>query len=246
MFDVITFGSATRDVFLRSKAMELHREHGLVEACFVFGAKLNVEEIILETGGGGTNNAVTFSRMAKMRTAVVTKIGADSPGEDIIKALKKERVATEFVQHDSRGTTGYSSIILSGNAERTILTYRGVSSEIDAARIPWQKLKAKLFHVSSLGGDLALFDRIIVHARRLGAKVYWNPGLNELTRGVSVLAPFLKRIDLVSLNRDEAALLTNKKTADLRGIIKSMRRLAADSIITDGEKGAYAVSSKSV
>ena len=75
MFDVITFGSATRDVFLRSKAMELHKEHGIKEACFPFGAKIDVEDITLETGGGATNNAVTFSRLAKLKTAVLGATG---------------------------------------------------------------------------------------------------------------------------------------------------------------------------
>ena len=65
MFDVITFGSATRDVFLRSKAMELHKEHGIEEACFPFGAKIDIDDIDFETGGGATNNAVTFTRLIK-------------------------------------------------------------------------------------------------------------------------------------------------------------------------------------
>jgi len=246
MFDVITFGAATRDVFLRSKAMELHREHGVMEACFVFGAKVAVEDIIFETGGGGTNNAVTFSRLGKLKTAVVTRIGGDASGEEIMRVLKREHIATPFVQRDRNGKTGYSTIILSREAERTILTYRGVSSQIDSAKIPWSKIKARLFHVSSLGGNLMLMEKIVDHAKKVNAKVFWNPGNGELAHGKAALAPILRKVDFVSLNREEAAVLTEKKLSDLGGIIKSMKKLSAHSIVTDGEKGAYSVSSEGV
>jgi ribokinase len=137
MFDVITFGAATRDVFLRSKAMELHRERGVMEACFIFGAKIPVEDLVLETGGGGSNNAVTFARMAKLKTAVVARVGNDAAGEEIIAVLKKDGVNTSFVQRDPKNKTGYSTIILSREAERTILTHRGAAALLDAAKIPW-------------------------------------------------------------------------------------------------------------
>lgn len=246
MYDVITFGAATRDIFLRSKAMELHREHGVMEACFVFGAKVAVEDIIFETGGGGTNNATTFARLGKLKTAVVTRIGNDQSGDEIMKVLKHEHVATPFVQRDRTGKTGYSTIILSREAERTILTYRGVSSQIDAAQIPWSKIKARLFHVSSLGGNLMLMEKIIAHAKKINAKVFWNPGNGELAHGKAALAPILRQIDLVSLNREEAAVLSGKKQSDLGGIIKAIKKLSPHAIVTDGAKGAYSISSEGV
>jgi ribokinase len=242
MFDVITFGSATRDVFLRSKALELHREHGIMEACFPFGAKLAIDDIVLETGGGATNNAVTFSRLFKLRTAVVTRIGNDLTGEEIIKALKQDRVNTAFVQRSKKEKTGYSTILLSNEAERTILTYRGASAGIDADEIDWEEISAKLFHISSLGGDLDLLRKIISRAKKIGAEICFNPGNGELEHGRATLAPILAKVDLLSLNREEASALTGKKDADLRGIIKAIRKLAVRSIVTDGRKGAYAVS----
>jgi sugar/nucleoside kinase (ribokinase family) len=103
-------------------------------------------------------------------------------------------------------------------------------------------MNARLFHVSSLGGDLGLMKKIIARAVAAKAKVYWNPGNNELTHGAAALRPILSRVDLVSLNREEAAALTGKKDADLRGIVRAMQKLVVHSVITDGPKGAYAVS----
>ena len=241
MFDVITFGSATRDVFLRSKAMELHKEHGVREACFPFGAKIDIDDIIFETGGGATNNAITFSRLAKLKTAAVARIGADESGEEIAQALKCDRVSTAFFQRAKGIKTGYSVILLSREAERTILTFRGASAGLDADRIPWEKMTAKLFYISSLAGDLELLEKIIARAKRIGADICFNPGGNELKQGRAALAPILAKIDMVFLNREEAALLTGKKDADLAGIIGTMRKLTAHSVVTDGPLGAYAV-----
>jgi len=241
MFDVITFGSATRDVFLRSKAMELHKEHGIKEACFPFGAKIDVDDITLETGGGATNNAVTFSRLAKLKTATIASIGNDASGNDIIEALKRDRINTSLVQRVANVKTGYSVILLSKEAERTILTFRGAASMINADRLDWNKITAKLFHVSSLGGNLELLSKIIARAKRIGAEVGFNPGGNELKYGRAALAPILAKLDIVFLNREEAALLTGKKDADLAGIISGMRKLVAHSVVTDGPAGAYAV-----
>ena len=241
MYDVITFGSATRDVFLRSKAMELHKEHGVREVCFPFGAKIDIDDIIFETGGGATNNAVTFSRLGKFKTAAVARIGADESGEEIAHALNRDRINTAFIQRVADAKTGYSVILLSREAERTILTYRGASSGLDAGRIPWERMTAKLFYISSLAGDLELLAKIIARAKRVGADICWNPGGNELKRGRAALAPILAKIDMVFLNREEAAVLTGKKDADLAGIMGAMRKLTAHSVVTDGPNGAYAV-----
>ena len=82
MFDVITIGSATRDIFLKSKSFEIVKKEGSEQyECIPFGQKVNVEEIEYASGGGGTNAAVTFARHG-FRTACASVIGNDRTGED--------------------------------------------------------------------------------------------------------------------------------------------------------------------
>jgi len=244
MYDVITIGSATRDVFLRSHALQLHKAKnipGLIEACFPFGAKINVEELTVETGGGATNNAVTFSRMGKLRTAALARVGLDSAGDDVVRALKRDHVATALMQRTAREQTAYSTILLSGAAERTILVHRGASAKIESAKIPWAKLKARLFYVSSLSGDLALLRKILDHAAKTETAVYMNPGGGELRHGMKKLAPLFARLDLLIMNRDEAAQLTGKKRSDTKALIRALQRTSAHAVMTDGPGGAYAI-----
>lgn len=213
----------------------------MIEACFPFGAKLNVEEMAFETGGGGTNNAVTFARLARMRVAAVTDVGDDLAGSDIIAALDRDGVDTRFVRRHRGQKTAYSTILLSGAAERTILTYRGASSLTDHRHIPLSAMKARLFHVSNLSGDLAFLSAIIERARRIGAKVFMNPGGEEFRQPKAKLLPLLRRLDLLFVNRDEASTLTGAPVRDLGKLIAGLRKIAAHAVMTDGRAGAYAM-----
>lgn len=244
MHDVITVGSATRDVFLRSRALHSHPSKDAltrVEACFPFGAKVDIDELLFATGGGATNNAVTFARLGGLKTAALARIGADSAGRDVVEALRQDHVATGFVQMAKGELTAYSTILLAEVGERTILVYRGASRTIEAAKIPWSHLRARWFCLSSLGGNLALLRTLIDHARRVGAKISMNPGGAEFKRGGAKLRPLFQKLDWLNVNREEAARLTGAPYENIRAVIRALRRFAKTSVITDGPRGAYAV-----
>ncbi len=243
MRDVITIGAATRDVFIKSAAFEVHSgNHGAEneEGCFPLGAKIEIDDLVFETGGGATNAAVTFGRLG-LRTATVGAVGSDGSGRDVLDALRREGVATAFVQKLPKFQTAYSLICVASTGERTILVYRGASQKIDREKIPWRKLKAKWFYVSSVGGDLKLMAALLDHAEKIGARVAWNPGGKELDLGLAKLASLIKKTDVFNLNREEAAKLAGAD--DLQKIRETLgpipRRLL---VVTDGLNGAYAAS----
>ncbi len=264
MYDVITIGSATRYVFLRSKALETHTAtHSPtgVEVCLPLGSKVSVDEIHFTTGGGATNAAVTFSRLGRRRVATVCRVGAnDTGGQAVLADLRRERVDAGFVQHDQKLHTGYSIILLSGSGERTILVHRGASEGLAASEIPWAKLKTRWFSITSLGGDLALFKKILNHAERIGARVAWNPGGGEIRRGWKAIAPLASRCTVFNVNREEAAALTKLDPKRLKEIIAALGGASAACedcgpscdaceamtaatgpylLLTDGSGGAY-------
>lgn len=263
MYDIITIGSATRDVFIRSKALETHAAtHSPtgIDVCLPLGSKVPVDEIHFTTGGGATNAAVTFSRLGRRRSATICRIGAhDTGGQAVLADLKRERVDTRFVQRDSKLHTGYSLILLAGSGERTILVHGGASHAIGVREIPWKQLRAKCFYLTSLGGDLVLARRILTHAARIGARVAWNPGNAEIAQGWKRMAPLIAQCEVFNLNREEAAALTGLDPKNLKGILAklwSVRGPACSqcgpdcdvcrilsgiyTLVTDGSGGAYA------
>lgn len=263
MYDVITIGSATSDVFLRSRAWEPQvsdRSPSGFDTCLPLGAKVPVDDVHFTTGGGATNAAVTFARLGKLRTAAVCEIGRDDPGAVAVLAdLRRDRVDTTLIHRDPKLPTAYSVILVMGAGERTVLVYRGASQRLDTRRIAWPRLRAKRFYLTSLGGDLALARRILDHAARIGARVAWNPGGAEIAQGWARMAPLIAKCDVLNLNREEAAALTGIDPKNLKGILAklwSVRSPACSdcgpncdvcevlsgiyTLITDGSGGAYA------
>lgn len=250
MYDIITIGSATRDVFMTSKALHPHRAKDVlthIEACFPFGAKINVDEIFFTTGGGATNNAATFARLGKFRTAALCRIGDDSAGKDVLDGLRRDRIDTRFVQitngHAHKEHTAFSTVLSPGGevGERTILVYRGASARFDHTKILWGKLRAHWFHLSSLGGDLTLLKKILDHAKQIGAHVSMNPGGQELKKGNRAI---FQRLDFLILNREEASQLTAQSFKNTKALLTALRTYAPAVVMTDGSKGAYAVTGK--
>lgn len=145
MYDVITVGAATRDVFLRSRGIQVIRDEAFSTGegeCFALRSKIDVDEIVFETGGGATNAAVTFARQG-FRTAFVGKIGdRDARGREILAALRQEKVATTLVSTDHQKSTAYSVLLLTARGERTALVYRGASADFYPRDFAWTKIRA--------------------------------------------------------------------------------------------------------
>ena len=98
MYDVITIGTASRDVFLQSEAFKIFKdpEHlkkiGFPEGeaqCFALGGKIDIREPVFATGGGATNTAVTFARQG-FKTAAFIKIGRDEDGDELHRMMRQQ------------------------------------------------------------------------------------------------------------------------------------------------------------
>lgn len=241
-FNVCTIGAGTRDVFVKSKHFEKMPDKNApdgFDACFAMGAKIALDDVIFETGGGATNAAVTFSRFG-LKTTCVCAVGQDQNGQDILDTLKKEKVDLVGTQILSDVKTAYSVILLAGTGQRSILVYRGAASQLEPKDIRWNNIRSHWFYLTSLGGDLSKNRAIISIAKKFKTKLAWNPGNGELANGFKKLAPLLKTTDILILNRDEAATLAQTKTSDLGSILKKLGRLPKIAlVITDGKEGAH-------
>src|SRR3989344_2684675 len=106
MFDIISIGSATRDVLIES-------DQG---ASFPLGAKIEIKKMVVTTGGGGTNYAVTFARQG-LKTACIGVIGSDANGRDVLTDIEQEGVDVSMFQKHNDDLTAYSVILVHPNGE---------------------------------------------------------------------------------------------------------------------------------
>lgn len=242
-FDIITIGAATRDVFLRCKAIKVIRDDSFVTGeaeCFALGSKLDIDEIIFETGGGATNAAVGFARQG-LRVAFAGKIGAaDARGQEILTALKHEHVDTTLTARDRKEMTGYSVLLLTPRGERTVLVYRGASADFKSKDFHWSKMHSTWIYVSTLGGKLEILRTIWKHAAAIGAKIAWDPGAGELQHGLQKLRPLLSQAAIVHLNQEEAArMMGYGYTQDTMSFDHLRKIVGGVTLVTGGSEGAY-------
>jgi len=247
MYDVISIGSATLDVFLRSMGLEVDRDDGIKEICVPYGAKVEVDEIHFETGGGGTNSAVTFARQG-FKTACVVKIGDSFAGQKVKQDLQSEGVDTSLMVEEKDGYTDYSTILWAADGGRTILVSRG-KTRLEVKDINWEKLKAKWFYISSVEGNLDLVSHITSRAagkafgdaRHISpVKIAWNPGGKELAQRETVMS-LLPKIELLNLNKEEMdQLLGFKKGEVVEKVLAKAQKLPCHYVVvTDSLGGSY-------
>lgn len=240
MYDIITIGSATRDVFLVTdqyrviSSPEFSSGQGI---CLGLGSKLNVDKLVFTCGGGGANAAVTFARQG-FKTASIGVVGNDLNGIELIHALEKEGIDTSHFQQHSHDLTGYSAILVGPKGERTILSYKGEGHHFDANSVLFDELQTKWLYLDSLGGNFELLERAVTWAVKNGVQLATNPGVRELQHGKEKLAPLLRNFKIVAMNQEEAALLTGIEFNKEEELFKALNDLVDGVVImTQGERG---------
>lgn len=243
---VLTIGSASRDVFLLSKAfkiMPMPGQPGVKAECVTLGAKIEVDDLTFATGGGATNAAVTFGRLG-FPTAIMTRIGDDDSGRAVMADLNANNVSTNLVAIAKKESTAYSTLLTAENGERTVLVHRGAAANFSDKDIKPSKIVANAIYLTSLGGNLDLAEKIAKTCKQKGAMLAWNPGSSELKAGHG-LDLIRKLVNILILNLEEAQLLSKQKSIDPKLQCEYLSLPGSIVVITDGQNGAYARKDKS-
>ncbi|MCA9477579.1 MAG: carbohydrate kinase family protein [Nanoarchaeota archaeon] len=238
MYDIITAGSATVDVFANthSQLVKFVTNDGEDDyIAYPSGSKILIKNLTFLVGGGGTNTAVSFSRLG-CKTAYLGNIGLDANSHRVLDLLKDEQI--DFIGTRS-GQTGYSIILDSIEQDRTILTFKGANDELSFEEINKDQFDAKWFYSSSLTGNSQETLRKLVHlAYEKHIKIAFNPSNYQATLGYEALKDILERCTVLVMNKEEANLLFNQNNQpELFSHFLSEHK-SAYVVITDGAKGA--------
>jgi len=230
MYDIVSIGSSVVDSFIKSKAFKLQKTDQGVLLCQTYGEKIDVDEYIVKTGGGGSNTAVGFSRMG-FKTALVTELGKDIWADLIVQELKNEVVDSKLVVKEKNEKTGGSIILLGDDGGRTIMVHRGASAQLDPKDIPVSQIsRSKWVHLSSISGQKDTLKFIFEVIRDDHTKMSWNPGNKELELLLS------GEIDLKRLPVN--ILILNKHEWDsIREIQAQVLRAIPQILVTNGKHG---------
>lgn len=241
---ILAVGAATQDVFLENSpelsSKKIDATHELVE--LELGSKIDVNKIHFATGGGATNAATTFSRQG-LRASFMGVVGDDLAGRQILESLDADFIETSRVEISQKYNTDYSTIILAPNGERTILTYRGASSQIFAHNFYLDQGEFDWIYVSNLAGRTDTIAEIFTEATKKGAKIAWNPGKKELQKAETVRG-LLEDVAVLIVNKEEAQMLFGD--FECEELILRALNLVKTILITDGPNGVWASDGKTL
>jgi sugar/nucleoside kinase (ribokinase family) len=230
-FDVITFGSASKDIFVTSE------EFFQRKICFPIGDKINIDKILIRTGGGGTNSAATFS-LQGFKTAYCGSIGKDYAGFLVLMDLKRFKVATDFVETLQNKTTNHSIILSEKERGRVILVYREASNYLPK-NFNLEKLKAFWYYLAPLSGKFTKNTlKILKFAKKNGIKVALNPSKEQIKILRNKKNEWLKLVDVLILNETETRLLFREYKNEKELLRRLKEKMGGYLIITKGKKGS--------
>ena len=263
-FDVITIGSAVKDITIYTdQAKVIATPQNLISQkmmAFEYGAKISATDFFQGFGGGASNSAVTFARLG-FKTAVLTALGEDEAGGAILSSFKKEKINTSLVQTVTGAPTAISIIVATDKKEKehVVFTNRGAGTHLNLAPTKIAPLDARWVYLTALAGKLHLSHLAAVFnlAHKKNIKIAWNPGALQLQAGKRYLAAWLKKTDILIVNKDEAIELVlsgiklgKKNPNHLNRPVYLLNILhewgPAVVVVTDGKKGAYAYNGKKI
>ena len=203
-------------------------------------AALDGREQARSSGGSAANTMVGIAELGG-RAAFCGKVGPDALGEFYADDLRA--VGVRFDGGSATQPTGTSLVLISPDAQRTMLTSLGASSLLDAADIASRHLEGcKYVYIEGylLSGEhtrpAAL--RAIEAAKSLGAKVALSVSDPFVVASAEQLLWDLIEgpVDLVFCNEMEAAALVG--TEDMVECARTLHRHAERVALTLGAKGS--------
>jgi len=238
-FDIITFGSASEDIFITSKGFFKKR------LCFPVGEKIEIDQILIRTGGGGTNTAATFS-LQGFKTAYCGCVGKDYAGFLVLMDLKRFGIKADFVEALQNKTTNHSVILSEKEKGRVILVYREASGFLPK-KFDLEKLKASWYYLAPLSDQFAKNTlKIIKFARKNKIKVALNPSKEQINFLKGKKLDWLKLVDVLIVNDSEARLLFGEYKNE-RILLKKLKgKIGGYLIITKGKKGSVVSDGKNI
>ena len=235
---VVALGKATQDLFVTCASVFVpHLGQGGRVLALPLGAKLDLDDVVLTTGGNAANAATTFARQG-LTSVFLWALGDDEGSRVILSSLEADRVDISHVLIEPGRVASLSVILLSPSGERTILNHRGSRPTDGSQRIDLRPIAdADWLYASSLAGDLGLLADALKIAGAAGTRVLLNPAGSELQQRPTLLS-LLPRCDLLAMNADEARLLLGSHEGDAGTLATALAGLGPGALVTDGAQGA--------
>ena len=238
---ILAIGDIITDAFIKlseDHAESSTDEKGYKRLTFELGAKLPYDQVdIVQAVECSPNAAVSMTRLG-LSTSLMSWLGNDGPGQEMIDYLKLEGVGTDDLVVEDGMKSNYHYVLRYGADRTKLQRFEDYSYQWqDPSRTPdW-------VYLGVLGEKTwPLHEALLKYLdSNPSIKLIFQPGMYHLMWEAEKVAPFYKRAELVIMNREEAAQVTGKDRESIPGLMQALHDLGVQvAVVTDGADGAYA------
>ena len=199
--------------------------------------------LIKRAGGGSAANTMYALSQFGATGYYSCKVANDEPGDFFMEQLGQFRIETNLSVARESGTTGRCLIMVSPDAERTMLTFLGISESVSSNELDFDALiQSKYLYIE---GYLVTSDSAraaVIEAKKIAnendvmtAMTFSDPSMLEFFKdGITEIMG--SGVDLLFCNEREAMLWTGED--DLQAACEKLQNDATQFAVTRGEKGA--------
>ncbi len=209
-------------------------------------------------GGKGANQAAMAAKLGA-RVTLVTRVGRDSPGRDVLENFRALGIDTRHVSFDGKASTGVALIAVDDQGRNLLVAVPGANLTLAPADVERAAgaIRSADVLVCQLEVPLETTLRALQIAREGGARRDSVPGIASSVfaarRVFTILNPapapagelpreLLRLADVVAPNETETEAFTGLPVATIPQVEAAARRLqamgAARVIVTMGARGA--------
>ena len=176
------------------------------------GQEIPVMRVASEPGGKGANTAVAAAKiLGNNSVATIGMLGVDDIADRQLRILQDQGVDTTLIWESDKLLSGQAYVIVDKNGENMILTYQAANLAFTADFVESSKVLSAIEEsgmVIVIDPPLDVAAALIVNSKGRGKTVIWAPAL--LTNyGFSVLEQYIRDVDYLILNQQEAKSLTS-------------------------------------
>ena len=225
---------------LTKSTMKLVDEHEFQKLL----STLKIEQTI--SGGSVANSIVGLSQLGN-DVGFIGKISADDLGEKYEEGLTKEKVKYLYNKKQETTPTGTCLILITPDAERTMVTFLGIAGKINQNDIDEKAVQESemIFLEGYLwdeGEPKLAFDKAMSHSN---AKAMSLSDQFCVERHKDDFLDLVKnKLDITFANEQEIKSLINAKSFE--DVITFGKQLGKLLVITRGEKGSLAIKNNEV
>jgi len=193
-------------------------------------------------GGKGFNQGIAANKSGA-KVTMVTKLGKDAFANIALDMLETEEMSKEFVFITDKAPTGTALIMVDENtSQNEIMVTSGACDTFDDDDIKKIELliKSSKFILTQLETNIDAVEKVIDIAHKNGTKVILNPAPIQ-----QISDELLKKIDIITPNEVEAAILTGIKISNADEAYEAakyfLNKGVKEVVITLGKSGVLAV-----